>query len=298
MACRLPAPSHYLNQCWNVVNWTIGNKLQLNLRRKSYIFIQENAFENAVWKLAAILSRPQCVNTHWRSLDSYCSTVHYSINPSSGRYLRISITIIIWTYQDIWIPLVDRALQCVLNFKVCKKELFNSVLDSMYNVGWSNVGPTSVLSSRRWTNVSPTFIAAWGQPPWCRICFTWWRHQMKTFSALLVICAGNSTVTGEFPSQGPVTRSFGISVDLHLNKRLSKQWRGWWFETPFALIMTSPWWVHACIPSPWMTRVHLSRIVNTMAADGLVTQGARASAAMLLAWCSGPITGSSQEELN
>ena len=25
-----PAPSHYLNQCWDIVNWTLGNKLQWN----------------------------------------------------------------------------------------------------------------------------------------------------------------------------------------------------------------------------------------------------------------------------
>ena len=31
---------------------------------------------------------------------------------------------------------------------------------------------------------------------------------METFSALLAICAGNSSVNGEFPSQWPVTRSF------------------------------------------------------------------------------------------
>ena len=31
---------------------------------------------------------------------------------------------------------------------------------------------------------------------------TWLRHQMETFSALLVICAGNSPVTGEFPHKG------------------------------------------------------------------------------------------------
>ena len=31
---------------------------------------------------------------------------------------------------------------------------------------------------------------------------TWWRHQMETFSALLIICAGNSPVPGEFPAQG------------------------------------------------------------------------------------------------
>ena len=61
---------------------------------------------------------------------------------------------------------------------------------------------------------------------------TWWRHQMETFSALLAICAGNSLATGEFPAQRPMTRSFDVFLELHLNKRLSKQWWGWWFETP------------------------------------------------------------------
>ena len=41
-------------------------------------------------------------------------------------------------------------------------------------------------------------------------------------SALLAICAGNSPVTGEFPTQRPVTRSFDVCFDLCLNKRLSK----------------------------------------------------------------------------
>ena len=39
-------------------------------------------------------------------------------------------------------------------------------------------------------------------------------------------------VTGEFPSQGPVTRSVDVSLICALNKRLSKQSWGWWFETP------------------------------------------------------------------
>ena len=68
---------------------------------------------------------------------------------------------------------------------------------------------------------------------------TWWRHQMETFSALLAICAGNSPVTGEFPTQRPVTRSFDVYFDLHPNERLSKQSRGWWFET-----LSSPLWRH------------------------------------------------------
>ena len=61
---------------------------------------------------------------------------------------------------------------------------------------------------------------------------------METFSVLLVLCAGNSLVTGEFPAQRPVPQSFDILFDLRLNKRLSKQSWGWWFETT-VLIMTS-----------------------------------------------------------
>ena len=43
---------------------------------------------------------------------------------------------------------------------------------------------------------------------------------------------GEFTGPGEFPAQRPVTRSFDAFFDLRLNKRLSKQPRGWWFETP------------------------------------------------------------------
>ena len=62
---------------------------------------------------------------------------------------------------------------------------------------------------------------------------------METFSALLAICAGNSSVPGEFPTQRPVTRNFDVFLDLRLNKRLSKQWWGWWFET-----LSCPLWRH------------------------------------------------------
>ena len=55
---------------------------------------------------------------------------------------------------------------------------------------------------------------------------TWWKKSRVT-----VICVRNSPVTGEFPTQMPVTRSFDVFFDLHLNKRLSKQSWGWWFET-------------------------------------------------------------------
>ena len=49
-----------MNQCWIIVDWTLGNQLQWNLNRNIYIFIQENAFENVVWKMSIMLSLPQC----------------------------------------------------------------------------------------------------------------------------------------------------------------------------------------------------------------------------------------------
>ena len=43
---------------------------------------------------------------------------------------------------------------------------------------------------------------------------------------------GNSTVTGDFPSQRLVRRSFDIFFDLRLNKGLRTQSRHRWFEMP------------------------------------------------------------------
>ena len=62
-----------------------------------------------------------------------------------------------------------------------------------------------------------------------------------SISASLALCAGNSPVTGEFPSQRSVTRSLDVFFDLRLNKQMRKQSR---FGTSviwdvITLIMTS-----------------------------------------------------------
>ena len=81
----------------------------------------------------------------------------------------------------------------------------------------------------RWTIVtalSPRWLAAllaWGTEMDVYGKCSWWCHPMETFSTLLALCVGNSLVTGEFPSQRPVTWSFDVFFDLRLNKPLSKQ---------------------------------------------------------------------------
>ena len=46
-----------------------------------------------------------------------------------------------------------------------------------------------------------------------------WKH----FTRYWHFVRGNSPITGEFPTQRPVTRSFDILFGLRLNKRLSEQ---------------------------------------------------------------------------
>ena len=68
---------------------------------------------------------------------------------------------------------------------------------------------------------------------------------------------GEFTGPGEFPAQRPVTRSFDVYFDLRLNKRLSKQSWGWWFET----LSRSLWrhrnvmrfrWISYMATAPWV----------------------------------------------
>ena len=116
----------------------------------------------------------------------------------------------------------------------------------------SNISITSTgcFEKHQIVKTLPTEISLWSSQilEWAMghvVPHTWWRHRMETFSALLALCAGNSPVTGEFPAQRAVTRSFDVFFDLHLNNRLNKQSWGWWFATPWCSL-----WRH-CNESVW-----------------------------------------------
>ena len=48
-------PSHYLSQWWLIVNWTLRKKLHFHFKQDIKLFIQQNAFENVICKMSAIL---------------------------------------------------------------------------------------------------------------------------------------------------------------------------------------------------------------------------------------------------
>ena len=66
MVCRLDAPSHYLNQYWNIVNWTLGNKLQWNLNQNSNISIKKCIWKCCLWNGIHFVSASICQALPWQ----------------------------------------------------------------------------------------------------------------------------------------------------------------------------------------------------------------------------------------
>ena len=71
------ATSHHLNQDGNIVNWTLGNKLQWNFHRNSHIFIHANTFENFVWKRRPYFLRLNVLILHYNdvTMDAIASQI-------------------------------------------------------------------------------------------------------------------------------------------------------------------------------------------------------------------------------
>ena len=144
----------------------------------------------------------------------------------------------LWCFNCCWHDFKYMCILGVYQFMTCKY-IYMSLQKNSAHKGLTNIhyhatadcmrlwsrypGSQSGLDNTlndRWTNlmiIHAGHITYHGNCP-CLYMETWWRHQMETFSRLLAICAGNSPVTGEFPTQRPVTRSFGALFDLRLKK--------------------------------------------------------------------------------
>ena len=127
---------------------------------------------------------------------------------------------------NIWLlyPVLSRKICFFWKLFIHVKVYLNPLYQ--YVRAWMrNITPSTGTSENYYLTMLP--LRAWSR--WHVL--SWWRHQMKTFSALLDLCAGNSPVPGEFPAQRPLRRSFDVFFEMRLDKRLCKQSRGWWFDT-------------------------------------------------------------------
>ena len=80
------APSHYLNQCWVIVNWTIRKNFRWNLNQNYNIFIKENAF-----KMSSAIWLPFCPQEdEWASpghVTSVVALLHQSACPAGMKHV-------------------------------------------------------------------------------------------------------------------------------------------------------------------------------------------------------------------
>ena len=104
--------------------------------------------------------------------------------------------------------------------------------DSCLAMGWLYEHSMATMSYAIWSAIIDYVI--WLAKMW------WLCNHRRVCCCLLMMTSSNGNifrVTGplcgeSFPSQRPLTWSFDVFLDLCLNKRLSKQWWGSWFETP------------------------------------------------------------------
>ena len=79
---------HHTNKCWFVVKWTLRNSgTSVEFQWKYKTFIHENAYENVVYEMSAILSRKRWVEMQFRSSQSEkMSCLQYDHHLGSGKY--------------------------------------------------------------------------------------------------------------------------------------------------------------------------------------------------------------------
>ena len=115
------APSHYLKQCWFIVNWTLRNKLQWKFNQNTKLFIHENASQNIVYEMASILSLPQWVNGLTESRPHYTSLTQDNWNTSQELCTWFTLDCVWFTLGCVWFTLgcVWITLGCVWFTLVC-----------------------------------------------------------------------------------------------------------------------------------------------------------------------------------
>ena len=130
MACRLAGSSHYLNQCWNIVNhvnWTLGNKLG-----KSYIEIYTFSFKEMHLKMLSGKWRPFCLGLNVLTLcvqncfeKNRYACMFYDLSTLTGcvyMYLQFAMNTIQWPVY------LTMSISWLETFWWCKRARASAVL--------------------------------------------------------------------------------------------------------------------------------------------------------------------------
>ena len=135
------APSHHLNQCYHIVNWTNRNKLQWNVNRNSHIITEGNAFVSVVCDLANIVS------PWWRHLmETFSTLLTYCAgnSPVTGEFpAQRPVT---WSFAVFF----DRRLNQQLS-KQWRRRWFETPSRSLWSHCYVGLNVLIRWSSSRWS---------------------------------------------------------------------------------------------------------------------------------------------------
>ena len=295
------APSHCLNQCWIIVNWTPGNKLQWNFNLNIFV----NFIHSYIWKCRpengshfVSASKGWSHNLQWnvspgtpmvshpevylslvvisilllsrdpngvspRGIPFSCGDLHPVIVQGPQWCLTPRYTFLLWWSRSCYCPgtpMVSHP-EVYLSLVVISILLLsrdpNGVSPRGIPFSCGDLDPVIVQGPQWCLTPRYTFLLWWSRSCYCILSFCMMTSSNGNIFRVTGPLCGEFTGPGEIPAQRPVTRSFDVLFDLRLNKRLSKEPWGWWFETPaWSLwrhrngISNSPFHITA-IHKPW-----------------------------------------------
>ena len=139
-------PSHYLNQCWNIVNWTLGNKPQWNFNQNSNILIEENTFENVVCEMLFISSQSQCVNKRDTRSTTCWYFYHFPVSLPIAIPLCANFTYKSYSMSVKWVQQAHNQPSETQNFTILNTVLLIRHLKKHFTLNWDNIVQTWSLN--------------------------------------------------------------------------------------------------------------------------------------------------------
>ena len=105
-------------QCWNILNWTLQNRIQWNLNQNGYIFIQGNAFKNSSGKwwpsclgLNVLITNQNAIAYRYLQVSIYmCLLWHFLVNHKWIMPWKSSLIEVVLHVYDIfllWISCIE-----------------------------------------------------------------------------------------------------------------------------------------------------------------------------------------------
>ena len=161
----------------------------------------------------------------------YHSQCPHANNSSMDRGKYCVYTNLAWLIYNYWSLQCTPASQCGPNLNKISRLYHVKYIHGVVVILNAMV---SVLASNGFRDAFTLDIQYFAFPgPWTVVCLPEchddvikWKHSPRNWPFVRGIHRSRW-----IPTQRPVTRSFDVFFDLRLNRRLSKQSWGWWFET-------------------------------------------------------------------